>query len=57
MWYSENSKSSSIIENDTPSVIVKSFNSKHSKRSDSDEGGDSFFDGDTFFSDDGEDDF
>jgi trimeric autotransporter adhesin len=51
---SDSSKSSSI-DNDTPSVIVKSFNSKHSTDSDSsDKGGDSFFDGDKFFSDDGD---
>ncbi len=53
---SHNSKSSSI-ENDIPSVIMKSFNSKHSTDSGSDEGGDSFFGGDKFFADDGDDDF
>ncbi|HYY49569.1 MAG TPA: hypothetical protein VE643_01765, partial [Nitrososphaeraceae archaeon] len=55
---SHNSKSSSIIENDIPSVIIKSFNPKLSTDSDSsDEGGDSFFGGDKFFSDEGDDDF
>ena len=50
----EDSESPSI-DNDIPSVIVKSFNSKHSTDSDSsDKGGDSFFDGDKFFSDDGD---
>jgi hypothetical protein len=46
---SHNSKSSSIDDH-IPSVIVKSFNSKHSR-------GDSFFDGDKFFSDEGDDGF
>jgi trimeric autotransporter adhesin len=46
---SDNSKSSSIDDH-IPSVIVKSFNSKHSR-------GDSFFDGDKFFSDEGDDGF
>ncbi|HYZ50166.1 MAG TPA: hypothetical protein VE593_04705, partial [Nitrososphaeraceae archaeon] len=55
---SHNSKSSSIIENDIPSVIMKSFNPKHSTDSDSsDEGVDSFFGGDKFFSDEGDDGF
>jgi hypothetical protein len=43
---SDNSKSSSTHDH-IPSVIVKSFNSKHSS-------GDSFFDGDKFFSDEGD---
>jgi len=55
---SHKSKSSSIIENDIPSVIIKSFNPKHSTDSDnSDEAGDSFFGGDKFFSDEGDDGF
>jgi hypothetical protein len=54
---SHNSKSSSIIENDIPSVIMKSFNPKHSTHSGSDEGEDNFFGGDKFFSDDGDDGF
>jgi hypothetical protein len=46
----DDSKSSSNIENDISSVIVKSFNFKHSKHSDSsDNGGDSFFGDDSFF--------
>ena len=52
-----NSKSSSIIENDIPSVIMKNFNPKHSTDSGSEEGGDSFFGRDKFFSDDGYDGF
>ena len=55
---SHKSKSSSTIENDIPSVIIKSFNPKHSTDSDSsDEGGDSFFGGDKFFSNEGDDGF
>jgi trimeric autotransporter adhesin len=46
---SDNGKSSSTDDH-IPSVIVKSFNSKHSR-------GDSFFDGDKFFSDEGDDGF
>jgi hypothetical protein len=46
----DGSKSSSIIENDISSVIVKSFNFKHSRHSDSsDNGRDSFFGDDSFF--------
>jgi hypothetical protein len=46
----DGSKSSSNIENDISSVIMKSFNFKHSRHSDSsDNGGDSFFGVDSFF--------
>jgi hypothetical protein len=46
----DDSKSSSNIENDISSVIMKSFNFKHSKHSDSsDNGRDSFFGDDSFF--------
>jgi hypothetical protein len=55
---SHKSRSSSNIENDIPSVIIKSFNPKHSTDSGSSgEGGDSFFGGDKFFSDEGDDGF
>jgi hypothetical protein len=56
--HNEDSSKSSPIDDHIPSVVVKSFNSKHSTDSDSsDEGGDRFFDGDKFFSEEGDGDF